>query len=271
MASPQKIQRAHKLISEFRSKRSATQYFTAFTRDEVARGLKLRVASPDRIDQQRTQLCGVAALLHVLVSDQPDKYVEMVTSLFETGRAYVHETHEWWSGLTIAPDAHLKSYRPAPRDQMNAADWIAMASIRDSANWVFDYETVKDSVFSGGTSSSDIVRWLWRIGGYDMVTDETNRFFNKDESHLHRACQYFMQKYRVLLHINSACLNIDQNSTWSARADHWVVLTKPIKIFRKKVQIEVYSWGQRMKVHQNQLVDKAAFLEHYYGFVAAKY
>jgi hypothetical protein len=269
VATQRQREAALEKVKEFEARRTPG-VFTAFSRSEVAAGLKRRVERPEAIDQQSTQLCGPAAFMHCLASDQPSKYVGFVSDLYETGSAYVHEAFEYWSGITIRAGSHLLGYRPPARD-INPADWIALASLRDSENWIYDYRTVEDSVRRGGTWGSELAKWLRRFGGYDRIVNETNDFFNKGEDHLHRACALFTEKFRVFMLVDADCLHASENSRWSWRPNHWVVLKSPVRILRDTVQLDVYSWGSRLPIVQNPTVRKADFLEHYYGFVAAKY
>jgi hypothetical protein len=48
------------------------------------------------------------------------------------------------------------------------ADWIILASIRDSENWLFDVESDKDQ-WASGTSLGEIEDWF-KEAGYTDVT-----------------------------------------------------------------------------------------------------
>jgi hypothetical protein len=245
-------------------------WFAAFSRAEVAKDLKDRINNPTGVNQQNSSLCGPAAFIYALASDQPNKYVKMVGELYEDGATFLHGGAEHWAGIWVRPGAHLRTYRPPGRFQ--SADWISMASLRDSSNWFLTFGTSGDSIFRAGTSASDLCTWLNRFGGYSHVVDHT-RLYGGKEDLLHRAYAYYTQKYRVFLNINSSILN-DANSSWSIRPDHWVVLDSPIVIGRDTVQMNVFTWGYTIGWGLKTggvKVDKQNFLDHFYGYVAAKY
>lgn len=269
MASQHRKDRALQIVETFASK-NAPGWFTAFSRDEVALAIRHRVNDPSGVNQQRAGVCGPAAFMYVLLSDHPDMYAKLVTELYDKGETYSSEWPQISVGIWIRPGIHLKNYRPP--NPFQPADWIAMASLRDSSNSFLDYGSPSDNVFAGGTYSPDIAHWLRRVGGYQQVVDRT-AYYGGKEGLLHGAHAYFMQGYRVFLSIHSAILN-DRNSTWSVWPNHWVVLESPIRIARETVELKVFTWAYVMKLgdrSQKFALSKQNFLDHFYGFVAARY
>lgn len=269
MTPQQRKERAYEIINTFAGKK-APGWFTAYSREEVARDIRQRVNDPTGINQQSALLCGPAAFVYALASDQPEKYATLVTELFDDGVTYIHQAHEHWSGIWVRPGMHLKHYRPPGAFQ--SADWISMAALRDSSNWFLDFGAVDDSIRRAGTGSGDLCTWLNRFGGYQQVIDRTRAFGWKEEL-LHEAHAHYMSRFRVFLNVNADILN-DVNSSWSLRGNHWVVLESPVMIRRETVELKVYTWAYMMSWgrKRDQLsMNKQNFLDHYYGFVAAKY
>jgi hypothetical protein len=125
--------RATPLANHFLSRRPNTSpHFLCLQRDKAGAGLLERIATPHKIRQGPAGLCGPAALLFDLVSRDPERYAEFGINLFEKGSAKIRK----WE---VKPNQALKiALAPAGMDQ---ADWLMMASIRNSENTVlFDYD-----------------------------------------------------------------------------------------------------------------------------------
>ena len=105
-----------------------------------------------------------------LARSSPDAYVEFAINLFETGAAKL-------GALDIKPGSDLKAYNP-PRSSIHPVDWMTAASIRDSENWFYDYQSVKDEV-AGITMPGSLAAWFEKAGFLD-VKNETNTFFIKN-------------------------------------------------------------------------------------------
>ena len=263
----QQMKRALERIDEFAAKQGGG-WFTKFSRAEVARDVKSRVLAPIAVYQRDSMHCGPAALAYGLASDQPDKYVKFVTDLYDYGCTLIGRGN---TGIdSIRPGEQLRTYRP-PGNSFQSADWIFMASIRDSSNWFFDIDTPSDSIMQAGTSPREMYWWIMRCG-YMNVEDHTRLYGGKEEL-LHLAQSYYSRKHRVFLWVNSAVLN-DPTSSWSIKPNHFAVLASPIKIGRDTVQMKVWSWRQEIDwslATGNRNVSKQNFLDHYYGFFAAQY
>jgi hypothetical protein len=279
------------------SKKKAPGLWKHISRQKVAQQLRERVMNPLLINQGKAGLCPSAAVAYSLALVRPVDYVRAVIDLYERGRARIDK----WD---IEPCGDLRQYRlpvcgqdgcPPPE-----ADWIIMASIRDSEYWFQDYHSVSDQ---GGAWGNDVARWL-RKAGYTTVLEDWHKTAHKDRVVLEAAQNYYDNDYQVCLMIDAAIID-GAPPRHPPRPDHWVVLASDIEItleapnpktvkaaplpqkfptgggLNYAVQFKVFSWGKRIQVHSplspgahaapNAPVPLNTLLEHFYGYVAAKY
>jgi hypothetical protein len=237
--------------------------FIHIARADVASGLLDRVDHPDKIDQGSSSLCGPAALTADLATNDPVAYVKFVISLYEKGVADVQRLH-------ISAGTDLRRYDPAGK--VAPADWIPLASIRDSENWFFDYQSADDE-FAGITLPNHLEGWFKRVG-FTKVVNDTNLVAHKDESNLKEAARLYRDDYWVCLFINANALQAATQASSSLVPDHWVVLESDVAFAAGNVSFNVYTWGDGHRPVPNdpsKPLSLASFLANYYGYVAAKH
>ena len=253
-------ERAMQLIAAFETRLLAGA-FPQLQRAEIAQGLRERVRNPALINQGGSSLCGPSALLFNLARMTPDAYVEFAISLYENGYGRL-------GTLEVKPSSDLKAYNP-PRGSIDPVDWMTAASIRDSENWFFDYQSVQDEI-AGITVPSSLAKW-YKAAGFTDVKDETNLFFYKTLENARTASALFDSGYVVSLFINSNMLSALNQRKSSLTPDHWVVLTSRMRLFDQSVSFEVFTWGSGIfKVPSAGTLTGKEFLSNYYGYVAAK-
>lgn len=255
--APTDQERAKSLIDEF-AERIGIGVFPSVARRDVAAGLKERIDDPGKINQSMTSLCGPASILFDLAGAKPLTYAQFGIDLYEVGVANIGKLH-------IVPGADLRVY--APPAGIDAADWITLASIRDSENWFFDYEAVGNEL-AGITLPHELADWF-RSVGYTDVRNDTNLVINKDEANAREASNLFQRGFRVSLFIGANLL--EKPGSGSPTADHWVVLVSPIRFEAGTIEMHVFSWGNgRRRVPLQGVLLTDAFLKNYYGYVAAR-
>lgn len=236
-------------------------WFTKVRRSLVAEGLRDRVADPNKINTSALNLCGPAAFVHSLCKDDPIKYVRFAFQLYDTGHAFL-------GTIEISPSVNLKVANPTFTDKINAADWIVLASIRDSENTFADFYATTDA-FAGITLPGAVEDW-YIAAGYSDVIEECNVWFNKDEEHARRANSLMYKGYHISLFINMQMLYEETQNDWSSIPTHWVNLTTPMLI-TSNVTFTCFTWGQgEYSVPERGVLTLEGFLRNYYGFVAAK-
>lgn len=265
-ATPQ--QRAEEIVRRFAA-RPGGGVFTSISRRRVADGLRVRIYAPSAIDQGTSSLCGPASLLFDVATRDPETYVQYVISLYESGVARIGQ-------IEVRPGTDLKAFDPGRN--VEASDWIALASLRDSENWFFDYQEDSDAL-AGITLPGELERWFERAG-YTEVVNDARAIVDKDEDCLRRADEHYRRGFRVCLFIHSNMLSPSTQGSGSATADHWVVQTSRVLFgatalegeMKKTVSLHVFTWGEgRRPVPQAGVLPLDDFLDNFYGFVAARY
>jgi hypothetical protein len=257
---------AKKLVDDFAARTSPILWSNVKKSDVVA-GLKARIDRPDLINQATTNLCGPADFTRDIAIDRPKEYAQAVISLYETGSARI-------GTFNIKPGSDLKKHMAPVTSAMDPSDWIILASIRDTDNWWFDYESQSDGV-AAITMPHSKESWL-KDAGYSDVVNDTNVFACKDLPNARQASKLFTSGYKVALFINADMLRASKMNDASVHPDHWVALTSAITVTgiaadpASKVQFEVYSWGARRDVPESGSLGVKAFLYNYYGFIAAR-
>ena len=252
---------AFELIEKFSNEKSTAAAFPKISRQEIVEGLKQRIDSPHLINQGTSSLCGPSAILYNLAKDRPKQYVQFATDLFNTGRGII-------GTLKIKAGNDLKAYKP-PQGEIHAVDWMTAASIRDSENWFFDYQSVKDE-FAGITMPNAIENWFKKVG-YTDVKNVTNVWFIKSEKTAKEASDLFAKGYRVCLFISANMLDANSQTDKSLTPDHWVVLTSTMQLQANKVSFSVFTWGKgKFSVPESGTLSMSDFLDNFYGYVAAK-
>jgi hypothetical protein len=109
-----------------------------------------RIFDPNMIHQgTNTPLCGPSVIVHALASQDPVGYATLVKEVFQ--KAEVNGTR--------ADDDLLNA---SPLTVMDEADWMVLSCMRDTENWLVDYEggTITDEGFAGMTMPGEIQEWM---------------------------------------------------------------------------------------------------------------
>ncbi|HEX2887498.1 hypothetical protein [Vineibacter terrae] len=258
-ASAPVIDPAQQIVNDFAAKTDAGA-FKWLDRSTIASGLRARLNNPYLINQGQSGLCPSAAVVFQIARTKPEAYAQAVTDLFDTGKAKIGK----WS---LAPCQDLKDHRvPA---SIAEADWIIMASIRDSENWFIDYESETDR---GGAWGNEVAAWMKKAGFTD-IKEDWNYFFSKDVGNLVMARHWCAANYQVALLIDADMID-GKLKTLISKPNHWVVLdSKSFVILSKQdpVSFPVYTWGKRITIPRNGTLNLGDFLDMYYGYIACKY
>src|SRR5262249_3813516 len=150
----------------------------ALSRAEVAAGAIARIDDPNRIHQRETNLCGLACLVRSLVTDAPTQYALTIVDLFEKGSTVILGHH---ARFKIRPRNALKQYALPATAGINQADWIIMASIRDSENWFIGYTSIGGDV-SALTTPKELTE-MFEKAGYMEIDASANPLRTKDIDH----------------------------------------------------------------------------------------
>ncbi len=242
-------------------RRSGRAYFPRLDRDEVGVGMLMRIANPSLLRQGEASLCGPTALLFSVASDNPVQYARFAIDLYEKGKAKIGR-------LMIEPGKDVRNYLPPP-GAIEPVDWMTMASIRDSENWFFDYDSAEKE-FAGMTMPGELAQWF-RQAGYSDVREETNVYFTKGTATLDGASTLFAKGYRVVLFIAMQMLEAKNQTKSSTVPDHWIVLRSRIDHAGGNVKLKVFTWGQgEFAIPEGAPLSVDDFSKNFYGYVAGK-
>lgn len=264
--------RAMELIDYWVNKASG-QLWPHLDKEKVRLGLIERVVNPDRIDQNKTNMCGVATFVRDLAYDDPVQYGLFGALLYEGGWGNLGRR-----GLTRVEPRLTTRLEKVPVNssgtEMNHADWLVLASVRDHFN-AFAYQNDVFEAVRGMTVDS--MPQFFRTAGYDNITHDFSGTSTKGISNIERASDLFRQGFAVALLVHSTIL--DQSTRFLPTANHWVGLRSPIFVNRiwkpgeAGVRIEkIWSWAKEQSIPEQSsgFVSLQHFVNHYYGYVAGK-
>jgi hypothetical protein len=263
MPSDAVLNEADRLIGEFEKNSNPKPAFEKIERKEVVVGLRMRIRNPFTIYQGQTGLCGPTAVIYGLALHNPIGYVQLVADLYDKGEGLLGK----W---TLKPCLDLKRYALPATSEVPPCDWIPTASLRDSGNWFFDFQEADPD--GGGTKVHEIVAWM-KKAGYTKITEKAGTIICEDAANLQEASKLFDADYNVIMKINADLL-AGTGSTWSFRADHFVVLAAPVVEDGKTIQTKIFSWGDIYSFPdpaRKLTGELKIFLKHYYGYIACQY
>ena len=250
------------MVCEF-LKRNGRGHWLTLDRNEVGVGLLMRLAYPSLLRQGQANLCGPAAFLFAELQDNPGVYAKFAIDMYDKGTARLGR-------LSVTPGASVRQYSP-PSWKIDPVDWLTMASLRDSENWFFSYDSADDT-FSGATDPIELQRWFRNAGYSDVIEDANFVFHRRSAEKVDEASRLFSAGYRVLLLIDAQMIETPDKSGSAFLTDrHWVVLRSKIDRSGGNVKMTVFTWGEgNRQVPQSGVLPLDDFLMNYYGFVAGK-
>jgi hypothetical protein len=279
-------------------------------KEELVLDLRERIRNKDGLNQEATGLCGPTALIHSQLQDDPVSFVTLAIDLYRAGRGT-------WRGQVVQANYSLLTSLPpdglivhGAAERFNRADWIVLASVRNSIN--------PDELYShwnsrGTTLFSDLLAFIRRLGYTAIYWSFSEDTVSADEHDARRASAFVKAGYRVLLNINDVMLYSSTQSDWGGervfglvpKPNHIVQLVSEIKIRPRgnenyadytcrtdgvckpttpewlgtvarriyAVNFEVFTWAEgRRHVPQdpNKALSLNDFLWNFYGYIAFK-
>ena len=228
-----------------------------FSKEEVEKGLLLRLAKVDYPDQLYVMLCGPAAFFYCLLIDRPDLYKQMVKELWESGKTKIG-TLKLEPGYDCRHPKNLYGYnkKEGIYSKISAIDWITLASLRDTENSFFDFDSPDDQI-PGITTAGDLKTWFKKAGAeiiYEINTKIINHITGpkltlKD---LCRLNSYVRPDTHVVMLITSRMFD---TRVPIATKNHWIVLADKLKLINghevteqtlltELVELTCFSWGK---------------------------
>jgi hypothetical protein len=251
-------------IDEF-AKKAGNGAFPNLQRADIVSGLKERMATPHSVDQSVASLCGPACLAFIILKHLPAMWAAYVMGLYDNGSAMLGK-------LRVQPSKGCRNVKlpppnpdPKKRTTIHPVDWVGLASLRDSENANFEYNSPSDA-FPGITTPGELEKWLKALKMAD-VREKTNFWFLKDMDDFKRAAILYAQGYAICLFVNDEILYGHRVGKLSV-PNHWCVLNgNPILGRNSLITTQIFTWGKNRQVS----VTEDVFLRGFYGYVAAKW
>jgi len=267
------------LISQLVKLSSAAGFNPAFSGKGNGKGavtkiiehLRDRIDEPWKIDQARTSLCGPAVFFYCLAKDCPVLYVKSVIELYMYGETKINDLH-------IKPSSSCKKAKLP--DEMDSIDWITLASLTDSSNALYNYDSDTDK-FSGITLPGRLEAWF-KAAGYKHVSQHTNLFFDKSVDSLLKAQSAFKAGKNVCLFLSAKSRYAPM--TISLIPNHWAVMSRSLKVGNprssnfssnadeikdEEFDLQVFTWGLETKEMNPKKLSLYEFSDYYFGYVVA--
>lgn len=228
-----------------------------FSRELIALQLIIRIADYKYIDQASHPLCGPVTFMQSVARRDPAEYVDFVIDLATQRRAAIGNRT-----VHVRAGSALLHKHPHPTN-IKAADYIALASLRDSAN-LFPYRG-RDA--QGSTAIGEIVAWM-REAGFQNVEDHTHLSWRVVGMRLKAHRQAFAQQtmlpnvqtmdnrltagYTVIMCgagnlANMALEQPTQDSALERAFGAHVMLVKGLAVRPDGVTFSIVSWGEEVK------------------------
>jgi len=263
--------------------------FPKIPRNDLISSLNERLAEPMAIAQKSSHLCGPASLMYLLATYKPNLYQSFVTDLYEYGEAML-------GSLRVKPGADCKNFDLSGR--LAAADWVALAGLRDSENLFFDVDSLSQTWplswingIAGINLPNHIESWL-EATNFSVVENNTNLYITKNPDDFRRAETLFRQGCQIILFVDATGIQKGaRESSWFGRilttANHWVVLREVMQLTDDSVEFSVFSWGRPDQGADSRLNDRVFngnfmvpqdpipmtlnhWCQYFYGYIACK-
>lgn len=231
---------------------------------EIIREMRSHLRDPFTVNQGQQPFCGPASILFELIRKDPERYVALGRSLFETGGFQGHSRRiQTSTALRQASQGNLR---------MGPADWMILATLRESENLIFPVEPNAPEIIrnlAGMTKSWEMKGWVREILGYGQV-DYKHTYVLRDLSALRRA-QQVLDQGGVAFGLITASTLLTAKPAKLAVPEHWIAIVGNIAIQKGTfgrhdsghVRFDCFTWAQRMTVD----ADEGPFEDAFWGVV----
>ena len=203
---------------------------------DIIRNLRERRWNALHINQQNSNFCGPTSIVYELARTQPRRYVDLVRQTFETGG--------FWS-RTHRVDAPEDLRNTHVGQNMQPADWMLIATMRNAENAIFGTSPDNDGVLSqiqGLTTHWEMEGWTSSVLLKDNVANSTTFIWGEFDA-IRYAHQVWQAGGNAFIMIHSDMFQAPDGIVppWP---DHWVVYAGGLTESGDRITFQVYSWGQ---------------------------
>jgi hypothetical protein len=221
---------------------AADGLWRAIDKSSLVANVRRRRQKAAEIDQVRSNFCGPTSVAYELARTQPRRYVELCRQLYETGGF-------WSRSKRVEADERLRA--GAVGQGMDPADWMLIATMRDSENALFKVESDATGIMSGlqgMTFPWEIKGWAREILLKDEVDVDMCAFFGELDA-IERAQEVHDRGGSTFILLNMAVLKKGDRSI-PPFPDHWVVFRGNLDTSDagNRIAFDVYTWGRIMSL-----------------------
>jgi hypothetical protein len=206
--------------------------------------------NPDMMDQGGFGLCTGAGFFHTIIQTNPDEFEKFANALYGGGIGFL-------GNLKVNPGSDLrnanyneimarldKKFSPPPQ-----ADWMIMSAIRDSENWILDFEGDFTETMAMETSLHELRDWFDQTGWYRNLQYDDNPTL--DELRALPGGPPNAGNF-VLLHIRVQLLAPDFSTAANDKRGHIITLSSRIHIdeANNKASFEYWTWARAPRTLQ---------------------
>jgi len=201
--------------------------------------MRATIADPvGQVDQNSSQFCGPTSIVFELVSRMPRRYVRLCRQLFKTGS---------FDGRTKSASASEGLRGASVGQGMSPADWMLIATMRESENAIFGVDPDADGVtasLQGMTTPWEIEGWVSEILLEDTTAISTTFVWGEMDA-LRYAEEVYAAGGVAFMMIHDVLLSGDDDSTVPPWPTHWVVYRGGLweDPDGGTVDFDVYTWG----------------------------
>lgn len=276
-ASEESLRHAKQALDAF-EKSAKPGVWPHLDKGAVIANMRSLLANPFRIDQKQQPFCGPTSIVFELIRKQPLRYVQMCQQLYEQGR---------FQGQTQTIEASLRLRQASREMDMAQADWMLIATLRESENLIFPVEPNAPTLvrnLAGMTKSWEMKGWVREILGYQQV-DYLHAYLLRDIHAMHRAKEAIARGGVAFALVTAGGMfSKDEMATRAdsksvkqvALPDHWIVLVDiddipetlswrgiAYRSDKSMLSFDVYTWARRKRVE----IGRAAFRRFFWGVV----
>ena len=175
-ATPEMTQRAIISLLIFRDNGGKGKWKNIL-RKNYANALIKMVRNSNTINQSKTNLCGIAATMKVMIDYDPESFVDSAISLFESGEA---ESKSFFYGNIYA---NKDLFNKSPSQGLDSGSYVVMSSMRNYGNYISSYDPDTDTGIQGFTYPHDIPDILTNFANIKDVSSD----YKQDINGLNRA------------------------------------------------------------------------------------
>lgn len=234
-----------------------------FSRELIALQLVVRIVQCKYIEQKTHPICGPVTFMQGIARRNIEEYVLYVMGLAENRRGDLG-THT----VKVKSSSNLLGKRPGVNDvhSIREADYIALASLRESSNLFAYRSAATNTTLEGMTTPASMMQWMrdagytnvedhvhsgWRVHGLRMKADRTNLGRNLMGPHLQKMHQRLTNGHTVMLVGSASLAQMAQGKSYGQSAlmrvfgGHFM-LALSVDVRQNGAAFGLITWGEEI-------------------------